>query len=109
MSQSYTQCRHCLKLFLRNERHLHPCYENEVRNSSHYVIPDIQPYQAMGIDERTGKVPVITSRREHREYLRANNYIEVGNEMPSQRKYEGDHNVRAELSQATREVMAKYR
>lgn len=44
------------------------------------IIKDIQPYQAVAVDARTGKVPRIGSRREHREFLRANNYVEVGNE-----------------------------
>jgi hypothetical protein len=75
------------------------------------VIGDIQPYQAMGVDVATGTAPVIRSRSEHRDYLRRNNYIEVGNEMPtppSARKIEGDFNVRAELTQAVREVLPRY-
>lgn len=39
------------------------------------VIPDIQPYRAMA-----GKQPWITSRAQHREFLRENNLVEVGNE-----------------------------
>ena len=73
------------------------------------VIADIQPYQAMAIDVATGKPPVITSRSAHRDYLRRNNYVEVGNDMPDQskRKIEGDFNVRDELRAATREVLSK--
>lgn len=41
------------------------------------VTPDIQPYRAMGGD-RAGKY--ITSRREHREFLKRNRFVEVGNE-----------------------------
>jgi hypothetical protein len=44
-----------------------------------YVVPDIQPYQAVGPEY--GKL--ITSRSKHREYLKRHNLIEVGNE----RKY----------------------
>jgi len=44
---------------------------------THHIIPDIQPYMAVGGD-RAGEY--ITSRSEHREYLRRNNCIEVGNE-----------------------------
>ena len=74
------------------------------------VIADIQPYQSMGIDVATGKAPVITSRSEHRAYLRRNGYVEVGNEMPNMaaRKIDGDFNVRAELAQATKQVLPKY-
>lgn len=42
-----------------------------------HVAPDIQPYRAMAGD-KAGQF--ITSRREHREYLRRNRLVEVGNE-----------------------------
>lgn len=42
-----------------------------------YVTPDIQPYIAMAGD-RMGKP--ITSRKEHREFLKRNRFTEVGNE-----------------------------
>ena len=38
------------------------------------VIPDIAPYNVPGTSK------VITSRSQHREYLRSNGLIEVGNE-----------------------------
>jgi len=44
-----------------------------------YIIGDIKPYQVVGPEH--GKW--ITSRSQHREYLRKHNLIEVGNE----RKY----------------------
>jgi len=44
-----------------------------------YIIGDIEPYQAVGPEY--GKV--ISSRSQHREYLRKHSLIEVGNE----RKY----------------------
>jgi putative FmdB family regulatory protein len=47
------------------------------------VISDIEPYQAMGTDIATGKAPMITSRSQHREYLKRNGYVEVGNERPT--------------------------
>ena len=50
-----------------------------------YAIRDIEPYQAMGIDIATGKAPIIGSRSYHREYLKRNNYTEIGNEMPKPR------------------------
>jgi putative FmdB family regulatory protein len=46
------------------------------------VIRDIEPYQAMGMDVATGKAPMITGRSEHREYLKRNGYVEVGNDRP---------------------------
>lgn len=80
-----------------------------VRKAAFHVMPDIQPYQAMGLDKKTGKAPMITSRRAHKEFLNRNNYFEVGNETPKAQKAEADHNVRKELTQATYEVMQKYR
>lgn len=44
---------------------------------AHYVQPDLEPYVAVAGD-MAGKV--IRSRREHREFLRRNNFQEVGNE-----------------------------
>jgi len=74
------------------------------------VMADIAPYQAMGVDVATGKAPVITSRSEHRDYLRRNNFVEVGNEMPSlaKRKIEGDFNVRGDLAEVAKQVLPKY-
>ena len=72
-------------------------------------MPDIAPYQAVAVDAKTGKPPMITSRQQHKEFLARNNFIEVGNEMPKQRAYEGDHNVRKELTEATKHVLSQNR
>lgn len=46
------------------------------------IIRDIDPYQAVGGDVAAGgKPPKIGGRRQHREYLKRNGYIEVGNEV----------------------------
>lgn len=46
-----------------------------------YVIGDIEGYRAMGADVACdGKRPWIGGRRQHREYLQRNKYIEVGND-----------------------------
>jgi hypothetical protein len=58
--------------------------------SNHYeepsgvqIIRDIEPYRAAGSDiAANGKRPVISGRRQHREFLRRNGYAEVGNEVP---------------------------
>ena len=42
-----------------------------------HIIPDIEPYVAVAGD-MAGKV--IRSRKEHREFLRRNNFQEIGNE-----------------------------
>lgn len=49
-------------------------YKPEPRTTGWQVMPDIKPYQSM-IDGRE-----ITSRSRHREHLRANGCIEIGNE-----------------------------
>lgn len=74
------------------------------------VIADIAPYQAMGVDVASGNAPMITSRSQHRDYLKRNGYVEIGNEMPKERtEIHGDFNNRAELTQAVREVLPKYK
>jgi len=45
------------------------------------VIRDIEPYKAAAVDKQTGKRPIIGGRRQHREFLSANGYREVGNEF----------------------------
>lgn len=76
-----------------------------------YVTPDIQPYQAVAVDKATGRVPVIESRTQHREFLKRNGYIEVGNERIGRKEGEvrGDFNLRKDLTEATREVLGKQR
>ncbi len=47
------------------------------------IISDIEPYRPVASDIGSdGKRPVISGRRQHREFLRRNNYIETGNEKP---------------------------
>lgn len=48
-------------------------YVGEPR-ASHYVMPDIQPYQS----QVTGEM--ITSRSQHREHLKTHRLVEIGNE-----------------------------
>lgn len=44
------------------------------------VQADIQPYRAVAIDIKTGKPPVIESRKQHREFLLRNDLVEVGSD-----------------------------
>lgn len=53
-----------------------------------FVISDLEPYRAAAADKHTGKRPVIGGRRQHREFLQANGYTEVGNERMPQRREE---------------------
>ena len=46
------------------------------QNKSAYVMEDLKPYQVVGPEQ--GKW--ITSRSQHRDYLKRHNLIEVGNE-----------------------------
>lgn len=51
-----------------------------VRDSaSPQIIKDIDPYKTIAADA-DGKPAKIGSRREHREFLKRNNYVEVGND-----------------------------
>lgn len=44
------------------------------------VQADIQPYMSTAVDKETGRTVGIQSRKQHREFLRRNDYVEVGNE-----------------------------
>lgn len=46
------------------------------------VQADINPYRSVAVDKETGKPVIVTSRKQHREFLKRNDYIEVGNEAP---------------------------
>lgn len=46
------------------------------------VQADIQPYMSAAIDKETGKPVGIHSRKQHREFLRRNDYVEIGNDAP---------------------------
>jgi hypothetical protein len=66
---------------------------------THYVMPDIQPYQSMADGS------MITGRRQHREHLRQHNCIEIGNESMETRKAPPTDNrrevLRAQLANMT--------
>jgi hypothetical protein len=78
----------------------------EIRDGANYVeekpkgptvISDMQPYRAAGSDIACGgKRPMISGRRQHREFLARNGYTEVGNEMltkpsgPSEKQQQAD-------------------
>lgn len=73
------------------------------------VTPDIKPYQAMGGD-KAGQY--ITSRKEHREFLKRNNFVEIGNEpiKPIKNNFRpAPGAVREELRKVVPQVLQKYR
>ncbi len=64
------------------------------------IIRDIDPYQAVGGDvANAGKPPKIGGRRQHREYLKRNSYIEVGNERRPQKADYGAEVTEREVRQ----------
>lgn len=56
-------------------------YEPEKRQRPRGIISDLEPYRAVASDIACGgKRPIISGRRQHREFLRRNQYVEVGTE-----------------------------
>jgi putative FmdB family regulatory protein len=72
--------------------------------SAPMITGDIQPYMAVAIDKKTGQAPVIGSRREHKEFLKRNGYVNVETDSRP-REVRGDFNVRKELTEATMKVL----
>jgi hypothetical protein len=52
------------------------------------IMSDIAPYRTAATDVATGKRAVIGGRRQHREFLRRNGYVEVGNDYVAPRQEE---------------------
>ena len=47
------------------------------------IVRDLDPYRPVASDVAAhGKRPIIGGRRQHREFLQRNGYVEVGNERP---------------------------
>lgn len=44
------------------------------------IISEIREYKTVAVDKETGKQVHIGSRRQHREFLKRNDYVEVGND-----------------------------
>jgi hypothetical protein len=53
-----------------------------------HLIRDIEPYRSVALDRATGRRAVIGGRAQHREFLRRNDYIEVGNTFVAPRRDE---------------------
>lgn len=58
------------------------------RQDGPLIIRDIDPYQAVASDLGGSDKPIISGRRQHREFLSRNNYVEVGNDMPQRQRQE---------------------
>lgn len=52
------------------------------------IIKDIDPYKPAAVDKNTGQRPVISGRRQHKEFLRNNGYIEIGNSYVAPKREE---------------------
>ena len=52
------------------------------------IIKDIEPYKAVAPDIAAKGRPVIKSRREHREFLKRNNYVEMGHATPKPKAWD---------------------
>lgn len=61
------------------------------------VIKDIEPYRAIGVDNR-----IVGGRRQHREMLRSHGLVEIGSESQTQRAPENrvDHGLIQDLKRA---------
>lgn len=70
------------------------------------IIRDIQPYRTVAADV-DGKQKMIGSRREHQEFLRRNDLIEVGNEMPKPKGQKLDLTTGADVKRAIEELKSK--
>ena len=68
------------------------------------IIKDIDPYKAVATDVASGKAPIIGGRRQHREFLKRNGYVEVGNEKMTPRKPEIDTVSKAEIKRVMDEI-----
>jgi hypothetical protein len=72
-------------------------------NKGPAVIKDIDGYRAMGADIACGgKRPFITSRSQHRAYLKRNGYVETGNETP--RVYDDRPTQRQQTEQRVHDI-----
>lgn len=96
-------CRACQDFHDLNEAWPQACYGHfGGRRSvgSLQIIKDIEPYQAVGGDiALAGKIPKIGGRRQHREFLKRNGYIEVGNERRPQKADYGTEVTEREVRQ----------
>jgi hypothetical protein len=63
-------------------------------------------YKAVAADVASGgKPPVITSKTQHKEFLRRNGYVEVGNETPKPRAPVQLDSPRNEIKKAMQQVL----
>lgn len=66
------------------------------------VIKDIEPYRAIGVDNR-----IVGGRRQHKEMLRAHGLIEMGTEAPTSPPRQPENRVDYGLVQEIKRAMGK--
>lgn len=66
------------------------CWQHYARKTTANtgIIKDIEPYKSVAVDKATGQRPTIGGRAQHREFLRNNNYLEIGNEFVKPKREE---------------------
>ena len=59
----------------------------ERKDNAPMVISDLKEYRTIAIDKATGTRTTIDGRRDHREFLKRNGYVELGNDyVPPKRE-----------------------
>lgn len=78
----------------------HGHFGGRINSTGPQIVKDIDPYQAVAGDIAIGgKIPKIGGRRQHREFLRRNKYIEVGNDSRPQKADYGAEVTEREVRQ----------
>lgn len=83
-------CKVCGDFHSLDEEWPEACYGHFSRKTSPNtgIIKDIEPYKSVAVDKNTGQRPTIGGRRQHREFLRSNGYMEIGNEFVKPKREE---------------------
>ena len=79
-----------------------PITEDVQPTPRHYIMPDLQPYQSMADGT------MVEGRRQHREMLKRNNCIEIGNEKQTARPTTPPPGLKETLIQVAQEKL-RYR
>jgi len=61
---------------------------DQIQTQGVQIIKDIEPYKPVAADKHNGQRPVIGGRRQHREFLKRNGYVEIGNDFTANRREE---------------------
>lgn len=71
------------------------------------LVRDIEPYRAVASDIATGKAPIISGRRQHNEFMKRNNYVELGNEKPRLKPTPVETVSKHDIKRAIQEVKSR--